>query len=140
VLHYGVFDTKSKEYDSLGHWYVSGDGGRLFIRLPWLLLNVSDPSSLTVIHDERTDLPAGPAAVRSELGENALHTEKTAGFSFYAVTTRAGKLSDFQPRQGGSWVRSDKFIWQGWDAPTYRERLKLSYPEIKKLFSSHAND
>jgi hypothetical protein len=136
VLRHGVFDPASKAYYSLGNWYVSSDGTRVFVRLPWLLLNVSDPSSLRVIHDDRTDLPQGPAAVRTQLGENALHTEKTNGFSFYAVTTRGGKLLDFQPRQGNSWAKAKKYIWPGWDTPTYHERLKQSYPEIKALFGA----
>lgn len=140
ILRYGVFVPTSKDYYSLAHWYLSSNGTKLFVRLPWLLLNVSDPSSLTVIHDDRTNLPAGPAAVRSELGENALHTEKTAGFSFYAVTTHGGKLSDFQPRRGSYWASAKKFIWQGWDGPTFRERIKQSYPEVKRLYGAHAED
>ncbi|MBU1669489.1 MAG: glycosyltransferase [Actinobacteria bacterium] len=140
LLRYGVFLPSSREYYSLAHWYVSDDGKKVFIRLPWLLLNVSDPSSLTVIHDDRTDLPAGPAAVRTELGENALHTQKTEGFAFYAVITRGGKPSDFQPRRGTSWARTRRFTWQGWDAPTYRERLKKSYPEIQELFRRYPDD
>jgi len=140
LLHFGNFVPTSKDYYSLAHWYVSGDGGKLYIRLPWLLLNVSDPSSLTVIHDDRTNLPEGPAAVRSELGEDALHTEKTAGFSFYAVTVRGGKVADFQPRAGNGWAIAKKFVWPGWDAPTYRERIKKSYPEIKALFAPYAGD
>lgn len=136
LLRYGTFVPTSKDYYSLAHWYVSGDGRKLYVRLPWLLLNVSDPSSLTVIHDDRTNLPEGPAAVRTELGQDALHTEKTDGFSFYVVTTRGGKLSDFQPRAGTDWASAKKFAWAAWDTPTFRERIKKSYPEIKALYGA----
>jgi cellulose synthase/poly-beta-1,6-N-acetylglucosamine synthase-like glycosyltransferase len=139
VLRYGVYDPDSPDYYSLANWYVSDDGGTLFVRLPWLLLNVSDPSSLTVIHDDRTDLPEGPAA-GTDLGPDALNTRKTPGFSFFAVTSRGGRVSDFQPRRGGSWARADKFVWQGWDLPTYRERRKKSYPVVEELYGGYADD
>ncbi len=138
LLRHGVYLPESKDYYSLANWYVSDDGGKVFVRLPWLLLNVSDPSSLTVIHDDRTDLPEGPAAVRTRMGIDALRTEKTAGFSFYAVTTRSGKVEDFQPRKGSAWADTGRFTWKGWDVPTYTSRLKQSYPEVKALFGDFA--
>ena len=72
------------------------------------------------------------------MGENALHTEKTAGFSFYAVTMRGSQVSDFQPRAGEGWAVAKKFTWPGWDTPLYRERLKKSYPEVKALFETYS--
>ncbi len=134
-LTFGDFRPGSKGYDSLANWYVSDDGKSLQVRLPWLLLNVSDPSSRTVLHDDRTDLPVGPAAVRAFLGTDALGTEKTEGFFFYTATTRGAKLVDFKPGGSGGF-RSDtrRFTWPVWDQPTYRERLKQSYSEVTGLY------
>lgn len=135
VLFYGDFETGSEKYDSLSHWYIGDDGGTVYIRIPWLLLNVSDPSSRTAIHDDRTDLPAGPSAISDNLGFDGLHTEKTKGFLFYVSLTRAGDILDFQPRSGNEFDGSVKrFTWPGWDTPQYKERLKQSYQEISNVF------
>jgi len=140
VLHYGVYETTSKDYDSLGNWYASPDGRKLYVRLPWQLLNVSDPSSLTVLHDDRTDLPVGPMAVKNQMGTDELRTEQTAGFSFYAAVTRGGKLSDFGPNSGDDWAGVDKYLWQGWDVPTYKARQKLSCPVIESLYGGSSGE
>ncbi|MBN1288769.1 MAG: glycosyltransferase [Actinobacteria bacterium] len=135
ILFYGNFDPASPDFDSLSHWYVDENRDVVFVRLPWLLLNVSDPSSNTVLHDERTDLPEGPAAVRAYLGLNALGTTRTDGFLFYAAITRNGELLDFQPRSGDAFKADVKpFKWKGWNKPGYVERLKESYPMITDLF------
>jgi len=129
ILNYGVFDPTNDRYNSLAHWYVDNTGKKVYIRLPWLLLNVSDPSSHLVLHDKRTTiLPE----TRDEV-----QTEKTDGFLFYVVTSRAGILLDYQPVDGNIF-RTDitPYLWPEWDNPSYRTRLKQSYAKIANLFSS----
>ncbi|MBN2168200.1 MAG: glycosyltransferase family 2 protein [Actinobacteria bacterium] len=135
ILFYGNFEPGTPEYNSLSHWFIGDSGNYVYVRLPWLLLNVSDPSSLTILYDERTDLPEGPDAVRTYMEPNSLGTTKTEGFLFYAALTRNGGLIDFQPKSGDAFSSDTKrFKWKGWNEPTYRERLKDSYAEITDLF------
>jgi len=135
VLHYGVFQPADKRYDSLAHWYVADSGKKVYIRLPWMLLNVSDPSSNTVLRDDRTNLPPGPTGLRDNYGLDALGTVKTPGFLFFVAATRAGAPVDYQPRAGNAFrVDAKPYLWPGWDKPGYSGRLKQSYPEIKNLF------
>ena len=135
ALNYGVFNPDQKDYKSLAHWYVSDSGDRVYIRIPWLLLNVSDPSSNTVLHDERNNLPAGPAALRVDYGRDALGTEKTEGFLFYIATSASDELLDYQPKVGKGF-RDDvkRYQWPGWTEPKYRDRLKQSYERVTELF------
>ena len=137
LLNYGIFNTASKDYNSLAHWYVSGSGREVYIRLPWLLLNVSDPSSRKVIHDMRADLPPGPVGLRDKYGLDALKVENTKGFAFYVAAARGGALADYQPKSGSGFKPNARiYLWQGWDKASYRERLKQSYPEVTGLFGS----
>ena len=138
-LRYGFFDPEHEEYSSLSHWYVDEEAERIIIRLPWMLLNVSDPSEATVISDSGTYL-APP--LRDELS-----TTDTEGFLFYAVTV-SGKIEDyrlsegtpqplpvidFQPRLGNIFDLREPYLWPLWEEPVYRARLKKSYPIIAEF-------
>ena len=137
ALRYGDYNPDSEKYDSLAHWYVDEEKNRLFVRLPWLLLNVSDPSSKTVLYDEREGLPPGPAALRVDFGLDALGTVETEGFRFYVALNHSEEAVDFRPREGAGF-RQDiaRYRWPGWEQPGYRERIKQSYPEIKRQFGA----
>lgn len=129
VLHYGAFDPAGARYDSLAHWYVDDSGRKVYIRLPWLLLNVSDPSSHRVLHDDR---PLSPPVDR-----NKVLVKKTEGFLFYAATSRAGALLDFQPAAGEAFRTDIKtYLWSGWENPSYRTRLKQSYAKVSEVFGA----
>jgi hypothetical protein len=136
-LKYGVFDRKSPEFDSLGNWYIDPTTGRGFVRLPWGLINVTDPSSLQVIYDTSRQLPPGPTGMRN-LALSELGTMKTPGFLFFAAVSTQGKLVDFGPRAAGSSsfkANAHPYAWRGWETPSYTETLKQSYPYIKSLYT-----
>jgi len=140
ILKYGVFDRSSPQFNSLGNWYIDKPTGRLLVRLPWGLINVTDPSSNQVIYDTSRQLPPGPAGMRNlALGE--LGTMKTPGFLFYAATSLSGKLSDYGPRQAGSTTFAGKvspYTWRGWETATTREAFKQSYPYLKGVYTGTA--
>ncbi len=104
------------DFDEAGElWNI--DGTFIRLRLPWTLINVSDPSSGMVLQDERTGY----------LGtdRDTLRITKTDGFLVEALLWDAkaaavqGKLTMF---------REKPFSWKGWEeAPPYRERFKKSY-------------
>jgi hypothetical protein len=138
LISYGVFNPSDPQYNSLADWYVDDGGDNLYVRLPWALLNVSDPSSNTIIHDNRTNLPAGPAALRVDYGRDALGVERTGGFRFYAALSDAGGVVYFMPRDGAAFSADvTPYIWQGWDQPLYRPRLKKSYEIISEAFAEN---
>lgn len=84
-----------------GQSAVVFDGDRLTVRLPWTLLQVTDPSQLRVLDDDPKTRPR--------------ETVITEGFRV-ALSL------------GGDLVETERLAWAGWDrAPPYRERKKLSY-------------
>jgi len=137
-LKYGNFNRGSSQFDSLGNWYVDEAGSRVVVRLPWGLLNVSDPSSNRVILDVTRGFPPGPAGMRN-MSQDTLDTVQTPGFQFFASTTQDGSLADYGPRQPGSDgfdTASHEYTWRGWNSPSYDERLKLSYTYMQKTYGS----
>jgi hypothetical protein len=77
------------------------DGATVDVRVPWTLLQVTDPSDLRVLDDDPTTRPR--------------ETTLTEGFRI-AVSL------------GTDLVETSRMKWARWDtAPSYTERRKLSY-------------
>jgi hypothetical protein len=139
ILEYGNFWPENNNYNSLAHWYTDAAGKQLVLRLPWMLLNVADPSSGLLLYDSGTynDLPA-----RDELS-----VSKTQGFRFYAATfskdagaaggTGLGEVIDFAPRDGVVFkYLPAPYLWESWEEPQYQFRLKESYNIIAGYFGT----
>jgi hypothetical protein len=100
---------------------------RISLRIPWTYLNVTDPSSLTVLNDGRG---AGTARVD-------LKTAKTDGIVADAIVWDEAKSKvagavDADP--------SRPYAWKGWEtAPPFRERLKKSYYVLQKAWAGEAD-
>lgn len=90
-----------------------GTDGAIELRLPWALLNVSDPSTHRVLD----------GVARSEDSE----TTETDGFRFYAYSFDARRPDD-PPRDQlpGRWRNAPPYRWPAWDEPRYRLELKES--------------
>ncbi|MCW5834112.1 MAG: hypothetical protein KIS78_17060, partial [Labilithrix sp.] len=77
------------------------DGASITVRVPWTLLNVTDPSALRVLDDDPTTRPR--------------ETTITEGFRV-AVSI------------GNDLVETERLRWAGWEsAPHYEERRKLGF-------------
>lgn len=86
---------------------ATGAGGAIELRIPWALLNVSDPSSLRVLH----------GVSRSEDSE----TTQTKGFRIYAYAFDRARLSSpLRDQLPGGWTNATLFTWAGWEEPKYR--------------------
>ena len=95
---------------SLSDWYWDRTAGVIEVRLPWSLLNVTDPSSRTVL--ARVKQP-GP-----------FETEATDGFRF-VVMRDAVQLTPHRP-----------YVWATWETPVWHERLKPAYYAMQALWGS----
>lgn len=109
-LRYGNGNPKAQEYKSLSDFYFKN--GKLEIRIPWQLLNVMDPSGKQQISDFRKTQVISPQAYQSF----------DFGFA-YRTGTESLKIT-----LGGS------YEYNGWNIPTWHERLKPAYYELQNYF------
>ncbi|HTR20431.1 MAG TPA: tetratricopeptide repeat protein [Gemmatimonadales bacterium] len=102
---------------TLADWYVDRAAGLVEVRIPWGLLNVTDPSSRTIV-----------ASVRSG---GVVTTTTTDGFRFVgvAVSRASGSVTARLPAGG-------TFTWPTWEQPTWYERLKPAYFALQRLWGS----
>jgi tetratricopeptide (TPR) repeat protein len=101
---------------TLADWFWDRRASVVEVRVPWGLLNVTDPSSRTVLARVRDPGPFG--------------TEVTDGFRFIVTATRrdgtvAARLAPAKP-----------YVWATWEAPVWHERLKPAYYAMQALWRS----
>jgi len=125
-LRYGNGDPTAAEYDSLTDVYVAPDGGVVELTLPWVLLNVTDPSSKRRI---RTDWESGLDATTFEGVEIGVVTyQPTDDTAQPGARTLASTAAGIE----GSELRTTTYEWEPWNELTYDERLKGSYEILRE--------
>lgn len=131
-------------------WWIDRARGVIEIAIPWSLLNVSDPSSLAVL-DDRPETPEIEVARTHGIGLLAFAT-RAPGFRADSLgPTRAGARpatraeTDFLGPDAtlqvtvGQHVRvatpdSISYLWNGWQRPITRERVKASAEIVRNAF------
>ncbi len=133
-LRYGSIERGAKDYDTLCDWKLNKDKGFIELRIPWALLNVTDPSSRKVLHQGAAHLPP-------------LDTVETEGFIFYILSAIPGQMEDavadvFPPilrrSEAGqaleNIIETSVYLWNRWEEPGYHTYLKDGYYIIKNDF------
>ncbi|MGG1660088.1 hypothetical protein [Brevibacillus sp. NRS-1366] len=118
----GTTDANEPAYNSLANWQAKGKIVEL--RIPWMLLGFTDPSSLQVM---------------SYQGD---------GKKMVSETTKGIRLLPWMVDQNGKFMlgmkKSDTpfpitklpvYSWQAWEQVGYHERKKQSYSILKKAYS-----
>ena len=132
---YGNGNPESEAYDSLTDVHVDAAGNRIEGRIPWILLNIADPSTKRRI---ATDWSEGLSTVAFD------HLTVSVG-TFVPDAARDGRaadiggstnLTDHLPERDGSVVRPAEYTWDPWDRPAYEERLKQSYHILRDQYRS----
>ncbi|MDI1430428.1 hypothetical protein [Polyangium sorediatum] len=135
----GRFRTGPEAVRSTSNFWYSLADGTIEVRIPWTLLNVTDPSQRLVVDDH---VP-GP-----KNKQNELTITKTPGFGLMVAalggTAEAeGVVVDTLPRAhklGNSWViPADgvvSYTWAEWETPTYHAYRKRSFDMLKEALPS----
>jgi hypothetical protein len=126
-LRHGTTDPDAPDYDSLADWFAATDGSWIEIRIPWTLLNVTDPSSHQVVHE---------LVAR----EGPVETTTTDGFRFW-VGALGGEARQRLVDQLPSKDRAARsaypvYRWPGWEQPTFHLVPKRSYEILKQRLPS----
>lgn len=111
---------------TLADWYLDESAGLLELRIPWDLLNVTDPSSRTLLFDRDST---------GELG-TALAEDFHIGVVMYRKGSEAGIVGALPRVEGRMW-RAKAFTpwrWAGWSEPRSHSRLKPVYDSLRLLW------
>ncbi|HET7295897.1 MAG TPA: hypothetical protein VFI66_02075, partial [Gemmatimonadales bacterium] len=102
---------------TLADWYDDRAARLVEVRIPWALLNVTDPSSRRVMVRYR--------------GGGRFETAVTAGFRFtVAVLPRA-------PGASTVWLAPPRtYAWPTWEVPEWHERIKPVYFAMREVWGS----
>ncbi len=121
---------------SLADWFYDERTATLELRLPWAMLNVSDPSSRRVLFESDIAKALDPSIARSR---SLLTGVPTDGFHIGVVALRrgpelAGTIPALTPF--GDWPVEafPLWSWTTWDEPTWHEYLKPVYFALQQLW------
>lgn len=110
---------------TLADWYLDEKAGLLELRLPWDLLNVTDPSTRTLLADPNT--------------EGAFGTVSAEDFHVGVLQYRKAKPTTVRALpalEQGTWRAGDfaGWRWPGWTEPRSHARLKPVYDSLRMLW------
>jgi tetratricopeptide (TPR) repeat protein len=118
----------STKTDSRADFHYSERNGMLELRIPWALLNVSDPSTRQVI------LSDTERRVTEGFRFLAASYKPTGTANPRAVDLPGGpNVTDLLPRDPSGMA---SYRWPGWDLPEYILRPKASYFVMKEVFAA----
>jgi hypothetical protein len=111
---------------TLADWYLDENAGLLELRIPWDLLNVTDPSTRTLLSDPNTEGDFGTVTAQD------FHV----GVLLYRKASKPTVVGALPALEKGSWpVRAfTGWRWPGWTEPRSHARLKPVYDSIRKLW------
>lgn len=136
-LRYGNGNPESDAYDSLTDVHVSPNNNTIAGRIPWVLLNVADPSTKQRIGTDWSDgLSAVPLDHLTVAAGTFIPASGPSGRA--AEVTGPTNLTDRLPPGGGPTVQTMDYTWDEWDRPDYEERLKQSYDVLREQHRSAA--
>ncbi len=120
ALRFGSLDPSSDAFDTRTDVSVSVATGSIEIRIPWGLLNVSDPSSHRILH-QATPHDGAPGTIVTE------------GFRFEALAvdpSRDFRVISRLPVDG----TPETWSWPGWEEPRFRSELKHGVDALRAAF------
>ncbi|MBX6365978.1 MAG: hypothetical protein IRZ00_19190 [Gemmatimonadetes bacterium] len=97
------------------------------VRIPWALLNVTDPSSRRVLR-------VGGAAPKDPDADDALPTEVVPGIRIVAATRGADGEWRAWPRSGQA-KDVALFTWPTWERPRWHARRRPVYGALRAAFA-----
>lgn len=116
-LRRGNANPASDQYDSLADYQINETDGVIEVRIPWLMLNMTDPSR----REAWSDLYAN----------EELSYEILEGIGLGAIVMKDGQAISRLPDKEVS-----RYKWDTWAFPESKERLKESYYILKEKFQS----
>lgn len=107
---------------TLSDWWYDEAAGMIEVRIPWGLLNVTDPSTHTVLNDATRTRDFGTTTTTGIVAAVIRYTRGTDPRPIAATPTLEGR-----------WQREQfhPYLWPAWEAPTWHSRLKPVYEAMR---------
>jgi len=123
-LTFGNGDPSAAEYNSLTDVHVNPSARTIEVRLPWVLLNVADPSTKQRIASEWDD---GLDTVSFESVSVGAATYRPDGDGQAAAVSGETSITHAVPGLTNGELNTTEYGWETWSDVAYTERLKQSY-------------
>jgi len=127
-LRFGSLDANSPDHHSLADFFFREN--KIELRIPWGLINVTDPSSSSVLWKEKGVLVKKTAGIRL-LVVSYRPEENSLAASGTGLTTNH---TDSLPAA----LREDQlknYAWHDWNTPIYHTFLKESYHQYRRILA-----
>jgi len=124
MLTYGIGSPSSSEYNSLTDVHVDTANRTIELRIPWILLNVADPSTKQRIASDWSD---GLDTVSFESVTVGAATYRPTADGQAQAIDGSTNLVHATPSITDGTLETIAYEWERWDQPSYTERLKKSY-------------
>ncbi|MGD2080720.1 MAG: hypothetical protein PVJ36_06290, partial [Nitrospirota bacterium] len=129
-LRHGSLRRGSPGYHWLSDFHQSGN--MIEVRLPWNLINFTDPSSRMVLWKE-----GDRSAIKTEGIKVVAATYKPVKGRLHAEPTGAGtNVTDHLPERLVMPGDVAVYSWKGWETPVYHTHPKESYYQMKEALAS----
>ncbi|MFV1986949.1 MAG: hypothetical protein ACC682_06695, partial [Gemmatimonadota bacterium] len=119
-----------------GMWEIREDAGLVEVRIPWMLLNVTDPSERRVLQDlpdgvSRESIGAEASARWDAAAEGANGTVTVPDIGIVAAWEVDGEFV-MAPGRG---VRVARFTWDTWEEPRWQPRRRRVFDAMRRVFA-----
>lgn len=140
-LKHGIANPNHPNYDSLADFYIDSYKGMIELRLPWLLLNVKDPSLKEIIGNfwEADSLKSSEYIEGIKFSVLTIKPDEN-GLATPLVNASTNVLDSFPEITSAGAIQSQStnmYTWENWEQPISQERLKQSYYIIQELFEQY---
>lgn len=128
-LRYGTADYTKSDFNHLAAWHYDKENGMIEIRIPWMLLFVTDPPRREVL----LKLVPGWDPFRSL-------SIRTPGIGIVAVSIDSEGEIESLPKNDQGFISIESmplYTWEKWNSiPPYESRFKKSYFTLERLFKN----
>jgi hypothetical protein len=129
ALRYGSLDRKDRRHNSLSDFSVLGN--MIELRIPWGLINVTDPSSRRVLWKDKEGTTRKTEGVKII----AASYKPEPGFLHAVDTGKVNNVTDSLPERMTREAIKE-YTWEEYNTPVFHTYLKDSYQIYKKILLS----
>jgi hypothetical protein len=138
ILRFGSLDSGAADYDSLATWRANPQTNMVDLRIPWNLLNVTDPTTRQVFAgftSDATVITAETPGLRFALFSYRPRTSASRRPIMEQGHTVADSLPELESAASLPAERLKPYVWEGWEDPEYQFRPKESYSRLRRAFA-----